>query len=249
VVTQKPGGTGSPTEISSPRLAPFPPPRSRSFRRSVSSGTTSLCGGASKRLSTTGFSVSSCSPRSYISVGSVHMGVASVPGSFSPQAAVYQRETTANRAGLLIQFPLPNPRVRLRAFEKNSTGSRQELRPPVHDERYGVPDMDVYISRLEGRKMRSSSRGRRGSAPGLQRRSRRLWRDMVEVSRSGAVRSRIFRHKIQQNTAHIARITVNVAICRAFWRSILRLVSPADGPLPTAVPSTDRLSTARKSAV
>src|SRR5215213_3636002 len=153
VVTQKPGGTGSPTEISSPRLAPFPPPRSRSFRRSVSSGTTSLCGGASKRVSTSGFSVSSCSPRSYISVGSVPMGVASVPGSFSPQAAVYQRETTANRAGLLIQFPLPNPRVRLRAFEKNSTGSRQELRPPVHDERYGVPDMDVYIGRFEGRNM------------------------------------------------------------------------------------------------
>src|SRR5215216_5105220 len=118
VVTQKPGGTGSPTEISSPRLAPFPPPRSRSFRRSVSSGTTSLRGGASNRLSTSGFSASSCSPRSYISVGSVLMGVASVPGSFSPQAAVYQRHTTANRAGLLIL--LPNLGVRLRAFENSS---------------------------------------------------------------------------------------------------------------------------------
>jgi hypothetical protein len=28
--------------------------------------------------------------------------------------------------------------------------------------------------------------------------------------------------KTHQNTARIARITVNVAICRTFWRSILR---------------------------
>jgi hypothetical protein len=27
------------------------------------------------------------------------------------------------------------------------------LRPPVHDERYGLPDMDVYTSRFEGRNM------------------------------------------------------------------------------------------------
>jgi hypothetical protein len=29
----------------------------------------------------------------------------------------------------------------------------QELRPPVHDERYGLPDMDVHMGRFEGRNM------------------------------------------------------------------------------------------------
>src|SRR5215204_468176 len=124
VVTQKPGGTGSPTEISSPRLAPFPPPRSRSFRRSVSSGTTSLCGGASRRLSTSGFSASSCSPRSCVSVGSVLMGDASVLGSFSPQAAVYQRETTADRAGLLI-YPTNLAQLRAAWLHCNRVGTGQ----------------------------------------------------------------------------------------------------------------------------
>jgi protein tyrosine phosphatase (PTP) superfamily phosphohydrolase (DUF442 family) len=43
---------------------------------------------------------------------------------------------------------------------------------------------------------------------------------MVELSRSGAVRSTIFRHKIQQNTARIDRTAHNVAFCRTFMRSI-----------------------------
>jgi hypothetical protein len=43
---------------------------------------------------------------------------------------------------------------------------------------------------------------------------------MVEVSRSGAVRSMISRHKIQQNTARIARTIGNVAVCRTFVRSV-----------------------------
>jgi hypothetical protein len=46
---------------------------------------------------------------------------------------------------LLLHFPLLNFRVRLRAFEKNSTGGRQDLRPLVHDERYGLPDIGVCV--------------------------------------------------------------------------------------------------------
>jgi hypothetical protein len=44
----------------------------------------------------------------------------------------------------------------------------------LHYERYGLPDMGVYISRLEGRNMRLSLHGRREPAPRLQRRLRRL---------------------------------------------------------------------------
>jgi hypothetical protein len=72
-------------------------------------------------------------------------------------------------------------------------GVGQELRPRVLYECYGLPDMGVYISRLEGRNMRlSPPQGRGGLAPRLQRRSRRLWRTMVEVSRSGIERDRQF---------------------------------------------------------
>jgi hypothetical protein len=38
----------------------------------------------------------------------------------------------------------------------------------------------------------------------------------------------ISRHMIQQNTARIARITVNVAICRTFLQSVAVIVPPAD---------------------
>jgi hypothetical protein len=43
---------------------------------------------------------------------------------------------------------------------------------------------------------------------------------MVEVSRSGAVRSIISWRNVQQNTDRIARSVVNVAICRTFVRSV-----------------------------
>jgi hypothetical protein len=44
---------------------------------------------------------------------------------------------------------------------------------------------------------------------------------MVEVSRSGAAKSMISYHKIQRNTARIARTVFIVAVCRTFMRSIL----------------------------
>jgi hypothetical protein len=50
----------------------------------------------------------------------------------------------------------------------------QELRPRVCYEKYGLPDTDVDMSRFEGRNMRLSPWGRRGPAPHLQRRLRRL---------------------------------------------------------------------------
>ena len=52
--------------------------------------------------------------------------------------------------------------------------------PPVHDERYGLPDMGVYISRLEGRNMGLGPQGRREPAPRLRRRSRPLRRCAIE---------------------------------------------------------------------
>ena len=39
--------------------------------------------------------------------------------------------------------------------------------PPVHDESYGLPDMGVYISRLDGRNMGLGPSGRRGRTPRL----------------------------------------------------------------------------------
>jgi hypothetical protein len=54
----------------------------------------------------------------------------------------------------------------------------------LHYERYGLPDMGVYISRLEGRNTGLGPQGRRVPAPRLQRRSWWLWRAMVEVSGS-----------------------------------------------------------------
>jgi hypothetical protein len=112
------------------------------------------------------------------------------------------------------------------AFSQNTyadtgVGGSQEIQPPVHNERYGLPEIGVYISRLEDRNMRLSPQGRGGLAPRLQRRSRRLKRAMVEVSRSGAVRIMISRHKIQQNTARIDRTARNVVFCRTFLRAIL----------------------------
>ena len=66
---------------------------------------------------------------------------------------------------------------------------------------------------------------------------------MVEVSRSGAVRCMIFRHKIQQSTDRMARTARNVVICRTLVWMIAVMVPPADERLPTAVSSTDRVPT------
>jgi hypothetical protein len=69
---------------------------------------------------------------------------------------------------------------------------------------------------------------------GVQRSFERPW--PVRRPRQAEPRSQ----QASQSTDRIARNTVNVAICRTFGRSILRSVSTADGPLPTAVSSTDR---------
>jgi hypothetical protein len=97
----------------------------------------------------------------------------------------------------------------------------QEFRPRVHYQRYGLPDFGVCTRRFEGRNTRLAPSGRRGPTPRLERRSRRFWRDMVEVSRSGAARRMISRHKIQQNTARNDRIIDNMVICRTFLRSVV----------------------------
>jgi hypothetical protein len=47
-----------------------------------------------------------------------------------------------------------------------------------------LPDFGVCTRRFEGRNTRLVPSGRRGPKPRLERRSRRFWRDMVEVSRS-----------------------------------------------------------------
>jgi hypothetical protein len=96
------------------------------------------------------------------------------------------------------------------------TGVGAGVMAPVHDERYGLPDMDVCISCLNGCSMGLGPRGRRGLTPRLQRRSRRLWRAMVEVGRSGAPRRTIFCRNVRQNSARIARTVFNVAVCRTF---------------------------------
>ena len=82
------------------------------------------------------------------------------------------------------------------ASSQNTTPIRgrgsQELRSAVDYERYGLPDIGVYTSRFEGRNTGLGPSGRRGPRPRLQRRSRRLWRAMVEVSSSGAARRTIY---------------------------------------------------------
>ena len=84
--------------------------------------------------------------------------------------------------------------------------------------------MGVYISRFEVRNMGLGSSFPRGPMPRLQRRSRRLWRDMVEVSRSGAARRTIICRYVRQSTARIARTAMNIVICRTFSRAVLLLV-------------------------
>jgi hypothetical protein len=70
---------------------------------------------------------------------------------------------------------------------------------------------------------------------------------MVEVVRPGAVRRTIYCRSVRQNTARIDRTFLNVAVCRAFLRAIATVVPLADEPLPTAVSSTDHISTFQES--
>jgi hypothetical protein len=58
----------------------------------------------------------------------------------------------------------------------------QELRPPVHDGRYGLPDMDVDMSRFEGRNTRLSPRVVEGPPHGFNdvySGFEELWRSMA----------------------------------------------------------------------
>jgi hypothetical protein len=87
----------------------------------------------------------------------------------------------------------------------------------------------------------SGSSGARSSATTTFKGLRRA---LVEVSRSGAARRMISRHKIQQNTARIDRTAMNVVICRDFLRAVLLFVIAADGRLSTVLTITARLSTA-----
>jgi hypothetical protein len=65
---------------------------------------------------------------------------------------------------------------------------------------------------------------------------------MVEVSRSGAVRSMISWRNVQQSTDRIARTIDNVVVCRTFLRSVLfplSMLTEGYRPLPY-VPSAER---------
>jgi hypothetical protein len=53
-------------------------------------------------------------------------------------------------------------------------GGGQELRPPVHDERYSLPDFGVCTSRFEGPHIWSGPQGLRGPVRRLQSRLGRL---------------------------------------------------------------------------
>ena len=159
VVTQNPGGTGSPTEISSPRLAPFPPPRSRSFRRRVSSGTTSLRGGVEEAAHVWLLSVLLCSPVVRFGGFSVH-GRCLRPGVFLTASCSLPAIYDSGLSRIAPSLPLLNLRVRLRAFEK--LNRRQAgFTTLVHDERYGLPDIGVCTRRFEGRYIWSGPAGSR----------------------------------------------------------------------------------------
>ena len=63
-------------------------------------------------------------------------------------------------------------------------GGSQELRAPVHDGRYGLPDTDVDMSRFEGRNTRLSPRVFEGPPHGFNdvyRGFEELWRIMAWV--------------------------------------------------------------------
>jgi hypothetical protein len=114
--------------------------------------------------------------------------------------------------------------------------------------RYGLPDTDVDMSRFEGRTMGLGPSGRRGPTSRLQRRLRRLWRIMVEVSRSRAPRRTIFCRNVRQNIDRIARIAFDTLICRHFLRSIAySAITRGDDPIDrslwisTASPASDLL--------
>jgi hypothetical protein len=47
---------------------------------------------------------------------------------------------------------------------------------------------------------------------------------MVEVSRSGAVRSMISWRNVQQSTDRIARTLINAPVCRTFLRSVFSII-------------------------
>ena len=52
---------------------------------------------------------------------------------------------------------------------------------------------------------------------------------MVEVSRSGAVRSMISWRNVQQSTDRIARTLINAPVCRTFLRSVFSIITRVGG--------------------
>jgi hypothetical protein len=58
----------------------------------------------------------------------------------------------------------------------------QAFRPPVHDERYGLPDIGVYISRFEDSCIWSGQQGLRGPIRRLERSLRGLRRAVEHVA-------------------------------------------------------------------
>jgi hypothetical protein len=106
---------------------------------------------------------------------------------------------------------------------------RQEFTQALPYERYGLPDMDVYKSRLEGRNMRLSPQAVETLRRGFNGVRGGFWREMVEVSRLGTAKRSIFCRNVQQNTARIDCIAMNVVICRTFSRAVFCWLSTADG--------------------
>ena len=53
---------------------------------------------------------------------------------------------------------------------------------------------------------------------------------------------RRIRQRIVQSTARIARIMINVPICRTFLRTVLYSLSPAGGRLSTATTNRPRIA-------
>jgi hypothetical protein len=94
------------------------------------------------------------------------------------------------------------------------------LRPPVHNQRYGLPDFGVCTSQFEGRNTRlgplRSSRTHAAASTAFEA----ALGHHARGQRIGAARRTIFCRNVRQTTARIDRTIDNVVVCRDFVRSV-----------------------------
>jgi hypothetical protein len=129
-------------------------------------------------------------------------GTAAQPSPGRPSAQQGRVQVSTSRPGVYVQPPPRTPRIKLRCFKKNKTGSKAEYDRQLADQERGLNDMSVK-DYLEGR-ARYREMGRKGTGAAQEAARAEYARELTEKFENDLLKQGIVGSQAQQRAAAMA---------------------------------------------